>query len=143
VIGSQPVRSISVPIMHDALLLMERRGALVALRKVRMWASLVFRYAIATGRADAIRRLPARHLQDKKAQNFAAVTKADESASCSPPFALPRKPGHTLCPHALATPSCARVSSGGAEWSEFDMEAALWRIPAERMKMGAKREPSV
>jgi hypothetical protein len=31
---------------------MERRDALVALRKVRMWASLVFRYAIATGRAE-------------------------------------------------------------------------------------------
>jgi integrase len=24
----------------------------------------------------------------------------------------------------------------GAEWSEFDLERAEWRIPAERMKMG-------
>jgi integrase len=24
----------------------------------------------------------------------------------------------------------------GAEWAEFDFDAALWRIPAERMKMG-------
>ena len=41
-IGGLPVRAINVPILREALLLMERRGALVALRKVRMWASWFF-----------------------------------------------------------------------------------------------------
>src|SRR4051812_19770285 len=56
-IGSLPIRSITVPILREALLCMERRGTLAALRKVRMWSSLVFRFAIATGRADSVTRL--------------------------------------------------------------------------------------
>ena len=27
------------------------------------------------------------------------------------------------------------MSSRGAQWSEFELEKAQWRIPAERMKM--------
>ena len=59
-LGALPIRSITVPIMRDALLYMERRGTLAALRKVRMWASLVFRYAIATGRAESDPAAPLR-----------------------------------------------------------------------------------
>ena len=75
-IGSLPVRSITVPVMRDELLLMERRGALSALRKVRMWASMVFRYAIATGRADSDPAAPLRGtFKAHKGRNFAALTK--------------------------------------------------------------------
>jgi integrase len=59
-IGGYPVRSITVPVMRECLLMMERRGALAALRKVRMWVSQVFRYAIATGRADTDPAAPLR-----------------------------------------------------------------------------------
>jgi hypothetical protein len=78
-IGSMHVRAITVPVMRDALLVMEKREALSALRKVRMWASGVFRYAIATGRAEAN---PADTLRGTfkahKPRNFAAVTNRDE-----------------------------------------------------------------
>ena len=70
--------------MRDALLLMEKRGALVALRKVRMWASLVFRFAIATGRAEYDPAAPLRGtFKTQKARNFAAITKSDDFERCS------------------------------------------------------------
>jgi integrase len=34
--------------------------------------------------------------------------------------------------------SCDRVSCAKAEWSEFDLDGATWRIPAARMKMGTE-----
>ena len=78
-IGYLPIRSITVPVMRDALLVMEKREVLSALRKVRMWASGVFRHAIATGRAE---NDPAGPLQGTfkahKPKNFAAITKSAE-----------------------------------------------------------------
>jgi hypothetical protein len=78
-IGSTQIRAITVPVMRDVLLVMEKREVLAALRKVRMWASLVFRYAIATGRAEAN---PAETLRGTfkahKPRNFTAITKRDD-----------------------------------------------------------------
>src|SRR5690349_12650008 len=78
---SAQCRSARSPSQSCAMLscMMEKRGALAALRKVRMWASLVFRYAIATGRADSDPAAPLRGtFKAHKARNFAAVTKAKE-----------------------------------------------------------------
>ena len=78
-VGALPIRSITVPILREALLYMEKRGTLAALRKVRMWASLVFRFGIATGRADNDPAAPLRGtFKAHKARNFAAITKAQE-----------------------------------------------------------------
>jgi hypothetical protein len=47
-----------------------------------MWASQVFRYAIATGRADSDPAAPLRGtFKAHKGRNFAAVTKATSSGS--------------------------------------------------------------
>jgi integrase len=124
--------------MREALLLMERRGALAALRKVRMWASLVFRYAIATGRADADPAAPLRGtFKAHKGRNFAAVTKAEEFGSLV--AKVRGYDGSPVTRLAMMLMAYTFVRTGelrGAEWSEFDVEGALWRIPAERMKMG-------
>jgi integrase len=124
--------------MREALLLMERRGALAALRKVRMWASLVFRYAIATGRADADPAAPLRGtFKAHKGRNFAAVTKAEEFGTL-----ITKVRGYDGSPVtrlAMMLMAYAFVRTGelrGAEWSEFDLKRARWSIPAERMKMG-------
>ena len=78
-IGGYPIRTITVPVMREALLVIERRGALSVLQKVRMWASQVFRFPMATGRADMEPAAPLRGtFKAHKPKNFAAVTKADE-----------------------------------------------------------------
>jgi len=30
-----------------------------------------------------------------------------------------------------------------AEWAEFDLDGAIWRIPGVKMKIGATRTPSL
>jgi integrase len=137
-IGCYPVRAITVPIMREALLLMERRGALAALRKVRMWASLVFRYAIATGRAEVDPAAPLRGtFKAHKARNFAAITKAQEfGVLIAKVRAYDGSPVTRLAMLMLAYTFVRTGELRRAEWCEFDIEGALWRIPAERMKMG-------
>jgi integrase len=137
-IGGYAVRSITVPIMRESLLMMERRGALAALRKVRMWASQVFRFAIATGRADTDPAAPLRGtFKAHKAKNFAAVTKAAEFGELV--GRIKTYDGSPVTRAAMLLMAYTFVRTGelrGAEWAEFDQDAALWRIPAERMKMG-------
>lgn len=137
-IGGYTIRSITVPIMRESLLLMERRGALAALGKVRMWASQVFRYAMATGRADIDAAAPLRGtFKAHKSRNFAAITKAQEFGELIARVRHYDGSVVTRCAMMLMAYTFTRTGElRGAAWSEFDLDGAVWRIPAERMKMG-------
>ena len=136
-IGAVPVRQITVPIMREALLPMERRGTLVVLAKTRMWASGVFRYAIATGRAEQDPAAPLRGtFKAHKPKNFPALTKAEELGAFL--AAIETYDGGAVTRAALKLLALTFVRTAelrGAEWSEIDLEKASWNIPAERMKM--------
>lgn len=137
-VGALPIRSITVPILREALLYMEKRGTLAALRKVRMWASLVFRFGIATGRAETDPAAPLRGtFKAHKARNFAAITKAQEFGELVAHIRTYDGSVVTRCALNLVAYTFVRTGElRGAEWCEFDFDDALWRIPAERMKMG-------
>jgi integrase len=141
-IGGLPLQSITVPILREALLHMERRGALSALRKVRMWASMAFRYAIATGRADNDPAAPLRGtFKAHRARNFAALTKAQDFGELL--GTVQAYDGSPVTRSALLLMAYTFTRTGelrGADWAEIDFATATWRIPAERMKM---REPHV
>jgi integrase len=136
-IGDLPIRSISVPMVREALLFMERRGALVALRKVRMWASLVFRYAIATGRAENDPAAPLRGtFKAHKSGHFAALTKPTDLGELL--ARIQHYDGSIITRYALlmlAYTFTRTTELRAAEWSEFGLSDASWVIPAERMKM--------
>lgn len=137
-IGGYPVRTITVPVMRECLLMMERRGALAALRKVRMWVSQVLRYAIATGRADVDPAAPLRGtFKAHKPRNFAALTKPQEFGELIARIKAYDGSPVTRCALLLMAYTFVRTGElRGAEWAEFDLDNALWRVPAARMKMG-------
>lgn len=136
-IGNMPVQSVTVPVLRDALLLMERRGALSALGKVRMWTSMVFRYAIATGRADNDPAAPLRGtFKAHRPRNFAALTKAQEFGQLLK--SIHAYDGSPVTRSALLLMAYTFTRTGelrAAEWAEIDFATATWRIPAQRMKM--------
>jgi integrase len=136
-IGDLSVQVITVPVLREALLLMERRGALAALRKVRMWASMVFRYAIATGRAENDPAAPLRGtFKAHKSRNFAALTKGQEFGQLV--ARIRTYDGSSVTRGALLLMAYTFTRTGelrSAEWTEFDVDDGMWRIPAERMKM--------
>lgn len=137
-VGRRPIASITAQELLAALRRIEARGKHETAHRVRSLAGRVFRYAVATGRAQ---HDVAADLKDAlapvKSRNFASVTepervgellRAIDGYSGQPITALALK----LAPLVFVRPGELR----GAEWSEFDLEGAEWRIPAARMKMG-------
>jgi integrase len=102
--------------------------------------SQVFRYAIATGRAE---RDPAADLRGalppSKATHLASLT--DPKAVGELLLAINGYQGSLITKCALQLAPLVFVRPGElrkAEWTEFNVDAAEWRIPAERMKMRAQ-----
>lgn len=136
-IGRRPIAAVTPHELLDALKRVERRGHHETAQRMRSFAGRVFRYAIATLRTD---RNPAEVLRGAlvvpRVRHHAAIlepVKVGEllralDGYCGRPetrIAL------QLLPHVFLRPGELRK----AEWSEIDFEAAVWRIPAERMKM--------
>ncbi|WP_215761904.1 phage integrase central domain-containing protein [Acetobacter sp. P1H12_c] len=135
-IGTRPVSAIEPPEILAALRRLEKAGNLETARRVRSFASRVFRYAVQTGRAKTD---PAALLQGAvatpKVKHHAAILtstrvgdllRAIDAYSGQPATMLALK----LAPHVFVRPGELRQ----AEWSEIDFGASVWRIPAIRTK---------
>lgn len=142
-LGHRPITEIEAPDVLDILRAIEARGAFEVRGRVLQRVRSVFAYAIASGRS---RHNPAAELSGAlaprpKVQHFAALpaeeipeflralTGYQKLAKSSPiVFAATRLLAYTF------------VRTGevrGAQWGEFDLDAGLWTIPAERMKARA------
>lgn len=138
-VGKLPIRNVSAAHLLEILNRIEGRGAATVALLVRQWSSAVFRYAVATLRADAD---PAAALKGAihrpKVQHHKPLTR-DQIAEFSK--ALEQYGGYRTTVIALRLMLLTFVRTvelRKAEWIEFDLDRAEWRIPAERMKM---REP--
>jgi integrase len=136
-IGRRIVREITAPDVLRALRKIETRGANETARRVRQICGQVFRYAIASGRAD---RDPSADLRGALAPvevtHHAAVTDPKKAAGLL--RVLDGYDGTIIVKSALRLAPLVFVRPGElrkAEWTEIDLEAAQWTIPAWRMKM--------
>jgi integrase len=138
-IGKRPVGEVTAPELLAVLRRLESLDKLETAQRVKQICGQVFRYAIATGRAD---RDPAADLRGalktKKTRHHAAITdpaKVGELLRAIEGFS-----GGLVVASALKFAPLVFVRPGElrkAEWGEFDLDNAEWRIPAERMKMRA------
>src|SRR5579863_4676866 len=137
-LGSRPVAAITAQELLAALRRIEARGRHETAHRVRALAGRVLRYAVATGRAQHDVAADLRDaLAPVKSRNFASVT--DPARVGELLRAIDGYSGQPITAFALKLAPLVFVRPGelrGAEWSEFDLEGAEWRIPAARMKMG-------
>lgn len=135
-IGQLPVNDIKPLVLLNVLRRMENRGATEKAKKVRQRCSEVFRYAIVTGRAEynpAADLTSAMSGHESKHYPFLTVEELPDFFK-----ALTGYTGSPLVVLAARLLILTGVRTGelrGAFWSEFDLEKAVWEIPAERMKM--------
>lgn len=135
-IGQQPVNEIKPLVLLNVLRRMESRGATEKAKKVRQRCSEVFRYAIVTGRAEynpAADLTSAMSGHESKHYPFLTVEELPDFFK-----ALSGYTGSPLVVLAARLLILTGVRTGelrGALWSEFDLEKAVWEIPAARMKM--------
>ena len=136
-IGAHPISDIKAPELLKALRRIESRGTLETAHRVRGLLGQIFRYAVATGRAE---RDPAADLRGALPQpnekHHAAITDPKEVAFLLRD--LDGYQGHFVVKCALRLAPMLFVRPGElrqAEWVEIDLDEAVWNIPAHKMKM--------
>jgi integrase len=137
VIGARPIAEISAPEVLAVLRKVESRGRHETARRLRATIGQVFRYAVATGCAEgdptgalkgALTTPTVNHraaIIEPKA--FGGLLRATATYDGTPETRA-----------ALELQALTFVRPGelrAAEWAEFDLDAGVWSIPAEKMKM--------
>ena len=136
-LGGKPIIDITPSDLLLALRRIEDRGAVETAHRVKQICGQIFRYAIATGRADrdisadlkgALMPVKTKHLSaitdpEKVGELLRAID--DYSGQFITKCALKLAPLVFLRPKELRH----------AEWSEVDLESYEWKIPPEKMKM--------
>jgi integrase len=137
-IGDQPLEDLQASAFRDAVLKIERRGALDIAKRVLQTCGQIMRYAVAHDFAShnpVAGVKPSDILKPHKRRNFPRVDSKELPALLN---AIDNYVGaaHTRLALQLMALTFVRTSELiGARWSEFDIDAARWDIPAERMKM--------
>lgn len=136
-IGARAIAEITAPEILGVLRSVETRGRHETARRLRATIGEVFRYAVATGRADADPTaalkgaLTAPTVQHRAAiiepKAFGALLRAIETYEGAP---------ETRAALELAALTFVRPGElRAAEWAEIDLDAGVWSIPGEKMKM--------
>jgi integrase len=135
-IGTLPIRNVTAAHLLEIMRRLEGRGATTVALLVRQWTSAIFRYAVATLRADsdpaaalkgAITRPKIKHrkpLTREQIVLFLNRLGADGTYRTT-----------TIALHLALLTFVRPGELRAAQWVEINFEEALWRIPAERMKM--------
>lgn len=135
--GKRPIAEIKAPELLMVLRRIENRGAIETAHRINQICGQVFRYAIATGRAerDISSDLRGAIPPTRKRHHATIVDPKKISALLK---AIQTYEGNFITKCALQLAPLFFVRPGElrkAEWEEFNFETAEWRIPAEKMKM--------
>lgn len=138
-IGNTPINKVTSKALLAALHKMEQRGITDSAHRALQICGEVFRYAIATERAQADLSLVLKGaLSPVKEKHHASITDAKGVADLLKTIHIYE--GNILTQQALKLAPLLFVRPGElrhAEWSEIDLDASEWRIPAHKMKMKA------
>ncbi len=136
-LGQRPISEIAAADIEPLLARLQERGTLESAHRVREHIGQIFRWAIRKRRvkADPTQELRG-FLPGRKAKHFASITDPKQIAALL--RAIAGYQGHSITQQALKLAPLVFVRPGElrhAEWSEIDLEAGEWRIPAAKMKM--------
>lgn len=140
-LGSRPLAEIQPRDIRDAVQTIEARGAGETAGRVFQRLRAIFRYAVAHDlvAVDPTYPLkPSEIFKPRKTRHRASLSERDVPAFLRK---LDAYEGEPATKWALVLLMLTAVRPGelrGARWDEVDERAALWRIPASRMKMNAE-----
>jgi integrase len=141
-LGREDIAQLSGPKILQTLRRVEARGAIETAHRELQTIGQVFRYAVATGRAErdptgdlkgALKPFETTHMASiTEPKRVGALLRAIEAYEGS----FPVKCALRLAPLTFVRPGELRA----AEWAEFDLQEGLWRIPSARMKRTKKEK---
>jgi integrase len=138
-VGNRSVGEITAPDLLACLRRVESRGAIETAHRVKQVAGQVFRYAVASGKAE---RDPSADLKDALAtpikSHFAAITEPKEVGKLL--IALDDYQGTPEVATALILAPllfCRPNELRRMEWAEINFDKQEWHLPANKMKTKA------
>ena len=142
-IGKQPIDQVTANQIRDDILIPTALEKPETAKRLRIIVRQVYEYAMESGFADAnpVDRIPSKRLPRPKSTPMTALPyqdvpevlrllKGDRNPHEPQPW-----PVTLLCFEFLILTACRSNEVRGATWAEIDLEAGLWEIPSERMKM--------
>jgi integrase len=137
-LGGKSIKSITAPDLLAVLRRIEAKGTLETAHRTKQNCGQVFRYAVATGRAE---RDPTGDLRGAlpPASGKRMATITDPKGVGGLLRSIDSYQGGIVTRSALQFAPLVFVRPGElrhAEWMEIDFETAEWRIPATKMKSG-------
>lgn len=136
-LGKRPITDLTPPDLLEVLRKVEARGRYETANRLRSTFGTIFRYAVATGRAqrDISYDLKGALITPKTTHRAAildpkalgGLLRAIEGHDGQPTVRIALR----MAPHVFVRPGELR----SAEWKEFDLKAKVWIIPAEKTKM--------
>ncbi|TCP68093.1 integrase arm-type DNA-binding domain-containing protein [Sphingomonas sp. PP-CE-1G-424] len=145
-IGAMPIGAVTVPVILNALRVIEERGSLVTASRVRQRISAVFAYAMAE---DLVDQDPAAIVSraltpPAPAQHHPALLEIEDArALLAAAELVDVAPVVKHASRFLALTAVRFAAVRGARWEEIediDGAAPLWRVPAARMKLAAAKK---
>lgn len=136
-LGNRPMAEIRRSDLIAALRQIEKRDALDVAKKCRGWLSGIFRYALVS---EVIESNPATDLDVVAApigerRQHPHLPLPELSGFLSALDDYKGDPATRLAIRLLLLTAVRPGELRAAQWAEFDLDHATWRIPAERMKM--------
>jgi integrase len=140
-LGSRPIGEVQPREVRDLVQAIEERGAGETAGRVFQRIRAIYRYAVAhdlTAVDPTYALKPSEIFKPRKAKHRGSLAEADV-----PEFfrRLERYDGDPATRFGLELLLLTATGPGelrGARWDEIDERAAMWRIPASRMKMGTE-----
>ncbi len=139
-LGHKPLNSITAADVIAVLQRVEARGAHELARRLKQSCAEVFRYAVSHGYADRnpVKDFEARDVLAKYVRGQHSAIEPKELPSFLVSMNNPHVRLYPLTRLAMRLLMFTFVRTSElieAKWAEFDFNAGLWVIPAERMKM--------
>jgi integrase len=137
-LGARPIAEIEAPELVAMVKIIEQRGARDVAKRALETTGQIFRYGIAHGyakRNPASEIRPSDVLKTTRKVNYARID-AKELPNLLRQIEV--YPGTHVTRLAIKLMALTFVRTSeliGAKWAEFDLKAARWNIPEERMKM--------
>jgi len=135
-VGALPIRSITPAHIKDVLKRVEKRGSPASAKLLKTWIGGVFRYAAGELLVDTDPTWPLRNsIKAPKTKHIAHLTAKEIPAFLKAVEGVQGEYATKMAVKLLWLTLVRTVELRCAEWKEFDIDAALWTVPAERMKM--------
>lgn len=136
-LGTRPIGLVTVPELFAVLKKVQDTGKYETCKRVRNWCHKIWRYAVVSGRAPTNIVLQMRGaFIPVRAENHPAITSPERIGQLL--RAIEGYGGQRTTTLALKLEPYVfsrHIELRSAEWTEFDLRRAIWRIPGKRMKM--------